>query len=55
MFNYRQITVYINRKSSYNYNHKKNYRLMNFLSLKSVVRRKNDITEFKYDSNKKFI
>ena len=37
---YRQMTIAINRKHNVKYNHKRIYRLMNILHLKSVCRRK---------------
>lgn len=37
---YRQMTITLNRKHKVKYNHKRIYRLMNILHLKSVCRRK---------------
>lgn len=40
IFGYRRMTTHINRKLGFNYNHKRIYRLMCLVGLKSVIRHK---------------
>ncbi|WP_434799741.1 IS3 family transposase [Terrisporobacter vanillatitrophus] len=43
MYGYRRITMNINRNLDKRYNHKRIYRLMKCLNLKSVIRKKERI------------